>query len=224
VTVTLDYSGLYGVQESTSLFDDRLIEPELLTHLAVEPEMLDATRRGQTVEPWLRRALLTRLGEAGAVIHTTPIVEGIRPSDTARPTATLRHVGFALQNDAFPVVVVDEGEGRLSVRHGALPDDVAACPRLKLKLDYIQLYGTLQRASDDAVVALFNELVVVPMGGEATAQITIEEGRLCEAVAATFERDAFRPRDDQVQLAARQALDAALLPFGRAAAAGPKSP
>jgi len=224
VELRLDYSALFDVVSSTSLYDASVIRPGLMDRVLVEGTLL---AKDDNTEAWVMDLLLGWLGEHNSHIIAPPLpaeLEVRAPCPVGGcsqtlPTAVLRQVMFISGTDQIAATVQREESGIIvAIRHD--PDDKSLCaPDYKLPLGYVQLRALVQRLTDGALAGLVREtrLLTTPAHPVVEAKLPppeIAPAEFCAAVVSVLESEReFRRTDGRYIEAARLMLDAALGPL-----------
>jgi len=216
--VVIDVSSLYGGVSSTTVVDRRQVDETLLSRVRVGSSTLSILGEDAGVEAWTRKLLLTALGDLGAIVlgpTWSAVPEGPLQPEQA-DTAWLRDVHFASGVDTVAGVVHRDGDGTYQVSIRAHPEEVSLCGDLPLKLDYVELHGTVQRSTNHAVVAVWHEVGVVEIRGLEPLTRTLPDpdldlGGFCEAIGDLVAHDPdLRPSGRDFETAGRRVLERGL--------------
>ena len=193
VEVLIDFGTLYGGLSSSGVVNHSLVEPGLLSRVQVEDASLDLFAEDTGVVSWTRALLLNAFTSQGSVV-LGPGWSGEEGS-TPEATAWLRNVRFVPGEESVEVVVGPPGdEGRVAISMRQSKDEASLCPaELTLPVAYVELHATLQRARDQALVAVWHELAVVKVEAELSGRFTLPDPALapeafCAGVVAVHQQ------------------------------------
>jgi hypothetical protein len=218
----VDFSRLFDVHTSLTLFDDRIApkgDAGLMKVVLLGPGILDANHAPSTAEPWLRRMLLAELGRRGSIVRgpappTEWSADGVCPlkgCEVSESTVWLRGLSLRSGENAFPLVVKKADDGSFVVHHRPSPNAPSECGAISAKLNFVEMRGTAQRTSDQAVAAHFAEMAVVAADLPRPFLLTHAAGDLCGAIERAFTDDKrLDPTEFAFQKAAAKVFDAAL--------------
>jgi hypothetical protein len=156
--VVVDASALYGGRASSSVVDRRLVTPDLLAHLAVDPRLVDVQDEEVPVEFWARQQLVAHLGrrDTTLLLHPTPDLP---------PTATLHALRFVSGEDQLRASVQLEEDGVHLYLAGSVETESRCPDTFEVPVSYVQLEAVVERA-DGAAVAWLSETAIAEPSGD----------------------------------------------------------
>lgn len=218
----LDFNQVMGMRSSQSLFDGRVLEPDIMARIQVEQTFLELGDLQTSVEPWTRQMMLSELGRRGSLVIAPALDDGGSPTpagpdgtaEQTAPTVAFRQVTFNSGTDVVPVVVELADDGSYLIAMRGAEDEPSLCPDdFSLTVGYVQLQGLVLRLPDLAVAAVIDETVLLT-GSSALATTgplpdpAADAARFCQGIQRTFvEHDHFRRTPSRYYLTAQFVLD-----------------
>ena len=222
----IEFAGVFGGRSSQSIYDPRGLQPKLMDRVLVEPSLLAHDDPKKGIEDWTRRKLFQSLGRRGSLVIGPPLPASahqppVERAPSGRPPAasvSLRNVRFVSGHDDLAMHVTRGRDGHWRVGLGAHAR--SECPSaFEVNVPFVQLRAQVQRLSDDAIVAVLNEVAVLdpPRTTTVTAALPAPEDdrkAFCDAVAAAIRRaPGVSGGDARFDAAAQAVLETGLAPL-----------
>lgn len=207
--VMVDAAALYGGRASSSVFDRRLVTPDLLSQISVDPALVDVQSEDVPVEFWARQQLAAYLGRRDATLI-------LHPTEALPATASLRGLRFVSGEDQLAATVLGTDEGVELFLAGAT-DAASRCPEsFELPVSYVQLEVVVERA-DGAAVAWISETAITEPQGEPQQRLhlpPVDAPGFCDALRfAITTAEPLQPSAEDYALAAQQVLEGSFGPL-----------
>ena len=197
---TLNYGGLFDVRLSESMYDNRLLDPNIFQRVLFEPDIFHPDIDKTRVELWSRRLFLSKLGGKGALIIAPPLPASANPHQPClpkgcyqpAPTSVVRSLVFEMQDEEVEVIVSQDKKQEINIALRLSDKDKSICPNdLKVRLEYIQLDALVHRYHDGATLALIHEIALLPAqeAGVVKQELPLfsqQPKAFCQAVANIF--------------------------------------
>ena len=223
----IDYSGLFGIPTSESLYDRRLVQDDTLNRVLFEPDIFVPRTETSTMSLWIRNRLLSYIGELGSVIVAPSLPADLDPRQpcptggcyTEAPTTVIRHVYFRFVTETIPVVVQQGGGETFVVLLRAHPEQKSLCSDdAQTTIEYAEFGAMLQRFNDGGVIGLIHEVSLLPKPEQSVVSIKVPttsgQKQFCETVLSTHAaHKALQPTDDAYQKTTRKVLKKAFAPI-----------
>ena len=203
---TIGYGALFSGRNSNSIYDTKLLSPDLMKRVLVEAEIIEVNLETIAIENWTRRLLFQTLIAQGSTIVAPP-VEQENP-----PTVVLRNLSFISSTEEIEVVVREKSDGDLQVLIRNSPAEESLCSEeMSLPIGFVEFAAAVQRFSDGAIIAMIHEIRLLPSLDEPTRiSVAIDDStpeRLCESIANIyFEEPALGRSAERYQEAAIEVL------------------
>jgi len=228
IHLKLDYRLVFGGRSSSSLYEVRVIDPQLMARVMLEPAVLDDGAEQKPVEAWTRHRLMEGLATRGSLLIAPPLVATVDPRQpcpvggcySPPPTAVLHNLRFVSGKDDIRVRVDAPVNGGVTLALWENDKQTSVCGGdFKLKQGFVELLGHVQRISDGALAATIHEVVLLEAPVQAVIEADVPDpahdaAAFCASVGALFEETpGFARTDGRYEIAAASALEAGLLPL-----------
>jgi hypothetical protein len=217
---TIDYSLLFNGLNSQSFYNYLLVDDELMKRVFVEGEILGSNLDNVAIENWTRRVLFSEITRRDSLI-IGPIQDLLGyPKDGSlneHPTASIRNLSFVSSTEEI-TVIVQRNEGGIMVGIREFDDQESICPfETMLPIGFVEFNGAVQRYSDGAVVAMIQEIVLLPDLEQAVVTEMVDKSNnetLCSAIVDIYlYHEQLSRHSERYYQAAQQAVKLGLEPL-----------